>query len=78
MLWRASFEGYFLLSSDPSKLLVALSVVRDGHIWAPRDAVALMVSQGSEDNATGGSLMSATELISANEISTMKERPRAV
>jgi DNA-binding NarL/FixJ family response regulator len=39
---RAGAKGYFLLSSEPSNLIKALSVVARGEIWAPRDAVALV------------------------------------
>ena len=39
---RAGARGYFLLSSEPSNLIKALSVVVRGEIWAPRDAVALL------------------------------------
>jgi len=39
---RAGAKGYFLLSSEPSNLIKALSVVARGQIWAPRDAVALV------------------------------------
>jgi two-component system, NarL family, response regulator NreC len=39
---RAGARGYFLLTSEPSNLIKALSVVARGEIWAPRDAVALV------------------------------------
>src|SRR5439155_17853941 len=45
---RAGARGYFQLASEPSKLLDAIAVVEDGHIWAPRDAVALMAHQLAE------------------------------
>ena len=55
---RAGAKGYFLLTSQPTKLLEALSVVNDGHIWAPRDAVALMADAVTRPAAD---LMSPTE-----------------
>jgi DNA-binding NarL/FixJ family response regulator len=47
---KAGAHGYFLLTSEPAKLLKALTVIRNGEIWAPRDAVALM----SRSDASGG------------------------
>ena len=48
---KAGAHGYFLLTSEPAKLLKALTVIRNGEIWAPRDAVALMSQTG---NPPGG------------------------
>lgn len=67
----AGAKGYFLLSSEPSKLLLALNVVREGHIWAPRDAVALMSAQKNEHDGDGRSHRAA-DLISAVDLSIMK------
>jgi DNA-binding NarL/FixJ family response regulator len=38
----AGASGYFLLSAPQTQLLEALRVVRDGNLWAPQMAVALM------------------------------------
>jgi DNA-binding NarL/FixJ family response regulator len=45
-------KGYFQLSSEPENLLKALAVVHKGRIWAPREAVALMVNGFSNDAPT--------------------------
>ncbi len=46
---RAGAKGYFHLSSEPPALLAALTVVHKGRIWAPREAIALMIPPVSED-----------------------------
>src|SRR5712691_10407208 len=46
---RAGAKGYFHLSSEPSTLLTALTVVQKGRIWASREALALMTPPVSED-----------------------------
>jgi DNA-binding NarL/FixJ family response regulator len=48
---KAGAHGYFLLTSEPAKLLKALTVIRNGEIWAPRVAVALMSRTGSDPSA---------------------------
>jgi DNA-binding NarL/FixJ family response regulator len=67
---RAGARGYFQLSSEPSKLLDALATVDNGHIWAPRDAVALMAYQLTDESAAP--LATPSELMSPNEISILK------
>jgi len=61
---RAGARGYFQLSGDPSKLLLALAVVEQGRIWAPREAMALLIHQFSDDGA-GQPPPSASALITA-------------
>jgi DNA-binding NarL/FixJ family response regulator len=58
---RAGATGYFVLTSEPPKLLKALAIVDQGHIWAPREAVALMATQEHSQ-----------EVITAREISILK------
>lgn len=61
---RGGAKGYFHLSSEPAKLLKALAVVSKGHIWAPREAVALLM------NAFSGE--SASELIPAYDVAILQ------
>lgn len=57
IILKAGAQGYFQLTSEPAKLLIALRVVQQGNLWAPRGAVALMaVEWGS-----GEELVSPTE-----------------
>ncbi len=66
---RAGASGYFLLTSEPPKLLEALTLVEHGHIWAPRDAVALMVRNASA-NQRPGTL--GAEIVNATDLSILK------
>lgn len=68
---RAGAKGYFQLSGDPSKLLQALAVVEQGRIWAPREAMALLINQFSDDGG-GQPLASASGLITAHEVGILK------
>ena len=43
---RAGAKGYFQLSTDPANLVKALGIVRNGHIWAPRAVVSLLIEEG--------------------------------
>ena len=52
---RAGAKGYFHLSSEPANLLKALAIVQKGRIWAPREAVALMIGPFPEDASTSES-----------------------
>ncbi len=65
---RAGAKGYFHLSSEPSNLLKALSIVQKGRIWAPREAVVLMVNRFSEDPTPA----SPAELMTPYEVSILK------
>jgi len=64
---RAGAKGYFHLSSHPSNLVRALQIVQAGRIWAPREAVVLMVSRFSEEDVP-----SASGLITPHELSLLK------
>ena len=68
---RAGAKGYFQLSGDPSKLLQALTVVDEGRIWAPREAMALLINQFSGDG-DGQPVTSASGLITAYEAGILK------
>ena len=68
---RAGATGYFLLSSEPPKLLKALAIVGKGHIWAPREAVALMGTQDFEGSREER-VASASKVITPREISILK------
>ena len=68
---RAGAKGYFHLSSEPAKLLQALRIVEEGRIWAPREAVVLMVTRSSEQS-TDSRAASASDLITANDVSILK------
>lgn len=57
IILKAGAHGYFQLTAEPAKLLKALRVVRDGDLWAPRDAVALM----SGESAAAEKLVSPME-----------------
>jgi two-component system response regulator DegU len=65
---RAGASGYFLLTSEPPKLLEALAIVGEGHIWAPREAVALMARNASPDGP--GNLIA--EMVSPTELSILR------
>lgn len=45
---RGGAQGYFTLSSDPAELLKAISVIRKGSIWAPREALMSLLKEGAE------------------------------
>jgi DNA-binding NarL/FixJ family response regulator len=60
---RAGAKGYFLLTSEPPNLLKALSIVGHGHIWAPRDAVALLAT---------GQKKAAAELVPPTEMAILR------
>jgi DNA-binding NarL/FixJ family response regulator len=66
---RAGAKGYFHLSSEPSNLLKALGIVQKGRIWAPREAVVLMVNRFSEDPTQ---IASPAELMTPYEVSILK------
>lgn len=66
---QAGAKGYFLLSSEPPKLLTALNIVGKGFIWAPREAVVLLAGQQGAD---GGSLRKGATVISAYERSILR------
>lgn len=68
---RAGAKGYFHLSSEPRTLLKALEVVEQGRIWAPREAVVLMVSRSSEESVEKANA-SASDLITLYEVSLLK------
>jgi DNA-binding NarL/FixJ family response regulator len=68
---RAGARGYFQLSGDPSKLLEALTVVEQGRIWAPREAMVLLITQFSDESA-GQPVASASALITAYEAGILK------
>jgi DNA-binding NarL/FixJ family response regulator len=67
---RAGARGYFQLSSsDPGKLLQALRVVEQGRIWAPREAMALLISQLADQQSTQ---QAAATLVTAFEIAILE------
>lgn len=68
---RAGAKGYFQLTSEPRDLLKALEIVQQGRIWAPREAVVLMVSHFSEESAESANA-SASGLINSYEVSVVK------
>ena len=68
---RAGAKGYFLLTSETSKLSLALRVVKEGHIWAPRDADALMAAQ-VESDTRGHVARTAAEWISSQDVAILK------
>ena len=68
---RAGGKGYFHLSSEPAKLLQALAVVEKGQIWAPREAVALLLHAFS-DESIDRPVASASELITAYDTGILK------
>lgn len=68
---RAGAKGYFQLSGDPSKLLLALAVVEQGRIWAPREAMALLISQFADDGAVQPAA-SASALLTTYEAGILK------
>src|SRR6266511_4667375 len=68
---RAGAKGYFHLSSEPAKLLQALAVVSKGRIWAPREAVALLMNAISGES-TDRPTASASELIPAHDVAILK------
>jgi two-component system response regulator DevR len=50
----AGVQGYFVLSGPRARLLDALRVIREGDLWAPRTAVALLARPpGSIEEDTG-------------------------
>jgi DNA-binding NarL/FixJ family response regulator len=66
---RAGASGYFLLTSEPFKLLEALTIVEQGHIWAPRDAVALMARNASTNQGQGDL---GAEIITPTELAILR------
>jgi len=67
---RAGAKGYFQLSSEPSKLLQALGIIEKGRIWAPREALILLVNRSPGDASTESG--SATDLLTPYEVSILK------
>ncbi len=68
---RAGAKGYFQLSSEPRNLLKALEIVKQGRVWAPREAMALLVGRFSEASAEPGTA-SASGLITPSEVSILQ------
>jgi DNA-binding NarL/FixJ family response regulator len=66
---RAGAKGYFQLSSEPSKLLQALGIVEKGHIWAPREALILLVNQPPKESTNSST---AADLLTPAEVSILK------
>lgn len=64
---RAGAKGYFLLSSEPPKLLKALSIVQKGFIWAPREVIALLIAEQS-----GRTGCASGEILTPQETAVLK------
>jgi DNA-binding NarL/FixJ family response regulator len=65
---RGGANGYFQLSSEPSKLLQALGIVEKGRIWAPREALILLVNRFAQDSSQ---VASAADLLTPSEQSIL-------
>ncbi|GAC1434726.1 MAG: two-component system response regulator NarL [Thermoanaerobaculia bacterium] len=68
---RAGAKGYFQLSSNPDRLLDALAVVARGHVWAPREAVVLLMNTFSPDS-TGDGSAGESEMITSRDAAILK------
>jgi DNA-binding NarL/FixJ family response regulator len=66
---RVGAKGYFQLSSDPGKLLQALAIVEQGRIWAPREAMALLINEFGDD-PSGQPVASA--LVAPDDVGILK------
>lgn len=65
----AGATGYFLLSSNPKDLILALRHVAKGLIWGPAEAVTLMVNRLRKNNADG---MDPVKFVTPHETALLK------
>ncbi len=66
----AGAKGYFVLTSGPDKLLKACRIVREGSIWGPSEAVALMMENAKQRR--GLAFLDAGEVIPVNELTILE------
>jgi DNA-binding NarL/FixJ family response regulator len=68
---RSGARGYFQLSSEPGRFLEALAVVAKGRVWAPREAVILLMSTFSPDSIENRAATNP-ELITSRDAAILK------
>jgi DNA-binding NarL/FixJ family response regulator len=69
-LVRAGLKGYLLDTSGEAEVRMALDVVLDGSIWAPRKVLARLIDEGATLAQTGAVELPLEEL-SARELEVM-------